>query len=138
MHADRLRNRLAVRHRAAEAVHAVGHEHRRRIGIVLQAIGNERIRRDLSHIQIPLFLYFLQKAACRYGHTSAFLHYTIYTQKLQPLSPPSAREKYLRFGRNSPPAVRTQRGGTFFTQSRPARKAASCAEYPQAVHNFCA
>ena len=54
MHADGLADRLAVRHRTAEAVHAVRHEDLRRIGIELQALHDERIRRDLCHVRILL------------------------------------------------------------------------------------
>ena len=44
MNADRLPDGFAVRHGAAEAMHAVGHEDLRRIGIQFQAIHDERIR----------------------------------------------------------------------------------------------
>lgn len=55
MHADRLADRFAVRHRAAETMHAVRHEDARRFGIDIDAIRDQGIFRDFSHLSISLF-----------------------------------------------------------------------------------
>ena len=52
---DRLFDRLAVRERAAEAVHPGAQQDLRRVGVELQALGDQRILRDLCHSRIPPF-----------------------------------------------------------------------------------
>ena len=57
---DRLRHRLAVRQRAAEAVHARRHQNLGGVGVELKTIGDQSVRRNfLCHWNSLLFSFFI-------------------------------------------------------------------------------